>query len=126
VAGGLKPWELVSARASILEVLDETCDIRRSERARDDYGGYTSEAALVAEDVPCRVHVPERDPDQPIGIEGAPLRLLVTVPHGTDVREGDRLTIADYDDVVVLREREPETWALFVALDCASAGLGEQ
>lgn len=87
--------ELDDVRADLSAVLSETCTIERDEAlddAPDPYGQAPPSAWVpLAQLVPCTYWQTSGDTTMTEGREVVVEQRLMAVPHGTDVRESDRV-----------------------------------
>jgi head-tail adaptor len=119
----LSPGELASMRAEAEKTMAESCQIGRRAEVADGGGGKTVTWPTVAT-VKCG--------RAPLGQQGSgehtqgdrvtpEAEWIMTLPHGTDVRTADRLTIgvAAYEVVAV---RGARTWELTRRVECKVIG----
>lgn len=87
------PVELELMRAQQAAALPDMATITRLVRAYDDTGGFVEQASVVAANVACRV-TREKPREVTQGDRTVVLAdWVVTLPHGTDVRPNDDITV---------------------------------
>lgn len=88
--------EITSMRSAMQALFSDTCDISRDSTGADPYGGETPTPNVIATDVPCDVY-PQVQALRPVEVIGSQVevRMLwnISLPVGTDVKVGDKLTI---------------------------------
>jgi hypothetical protein len=80
--------------AALLGALKEKCDVMRSSRTPDGYGGWTESAESAARSVPCRTECDRGATEGPLAgrLQGW-AGLTVHLPGWADVRLGDELAV---------------------------------
>jgi hypothetical protein len=110
--------QLTAMRAVQAEAMTQTATITRLAQSSDDMGGYTEESSTST--AACRIAPTLNMPDATIYAgrlqEGLPWR--VYLPAGTDVREGDRLTVGS-KTLEVLGILAPHTYETATCCVCA-------
>lgn len=110
----LEDWEIASARATQLDAMPDLLDIYRGAGTPDTFGGITDGSTLIEEDVPCYVATSSLGAftDDIIASRDATTRdYMISVPVGTDVRDGDRVIVASSERwLVVQRALDLESW----------------
>jgi hypothetical protein len=93
--------ELSGMRQAILEVMPATALVKRATSASDGMGGQTLNWTTVIASVACQVEMPSGNAPgmSQIGrvvAERAGNRMVwvATFPYGTDIREGDQITVS--------------------------------
>ena len=92
----LRDIDLALLRETQERALPETCDRVRVVYEDDGIGGRVEVGTNVLLDIPCRRSVASW-PRDILRASGVAIRVtkIVTLPHGTDVEEADRLEIED-------------------------------
>lgn len=110
--------QLTAMRAAQEAVMTQTATITRLATSSDGMGGYTQTPSTTT--TACRIAPTLNMPDATIYAgrlqEGLPWR--VYVPTGTDVREGDRLTVGS-KTLEVLGILAPHTYETATCCVCA-------
>lgn len=110
--------QMTAMRAAQEAAMTQTATITRLTKSSDDMGGYTQETSTAT--AACRIAPTLNMPDATIYAgrlqEGLPWR--VYFPTGTDVLEGDRLTVGS-KDFEVLGILAPHTYETATCCVCA-------
>lgn len=86
--------ELTDLRSDAATWLDLTCDIQRATTAADAWGGQSASWATLSSGVACGLARPSQAIMQQYASKVGSMQVwLVSLPYGTTIAEGDRLTV---------------------------------
>lgn len=96
MADVLTAGELAGMRTDLVNWMPDLCDITRSTKSRDGYGGEHEVPAVIASGVHCDLY-PQVQAIRPTEVIGGQLDIRqlwnISLPTGTDVAPGDEITI---------------------------------
>lgn len=92
----LSTGELASMRSDLQAWMPDRCDITRSAKSRDGFGGEHEVPAVIASNVPCDLY-PQVQAIRPTEVVGGQLDIRqlwnISLPVGQDIAAGDEITI---------------------------------
>ncbi len=122
---GLTTDELAAMQAEAVEMLPDTCTIRRGTRTPDGAGGFTTAYNDVYGLVPCR-RGPVGQSERIIAEKLTDVRVwTVTLPAATDIQTGDLIDIDGYAGTLKVAGWADRSWEITRRVVCTEGPHGQ-